>query len=105
MEIKDGSFPSHDIINDYLLQIKTYIKVNNVSRSGIKPCVGIHCRAGLGRAPIFAAIGLMNYTEYEDYSNIVKLIRQKIKGSINVIQLTELSKYKPKKKSNGCIIC
>jgi predicted protein tyrosine phosphatase len=108
MKIKDGSFPSENVINDFLSHIKNHIDSITSSKTCIKPCVGIHCRAGLGRAPIFTAIGLMNFTNYDDYSDIVKLIRQKINGSINCIQLRELSKYKPKyiqKKQKRCIIC
>lgn len=103
MIIEDGSFPSSKIINDYLLNIQNCIKSNNVLNT--KTCIGIHCKAGLGRAPIFAAIGLMNYSSYYDFFDIVKLIRYKIKGSINKVQLNGLSKYKPKKKSNNCVIC
>ena len=109
MEIKDGSFPDNIIIEKYLSYITDCIKTNNYNsfKGTKKPCIGIHCRAGLGRAPVFAAIGLMNYNKYDDYVDIVKMIREKIKGAINIVQLTELALYNPikAKKCNKCIIC
>jgi protein tyrosine phosphatase type 4A len=104
MPITDGGFPNDNVINDFLSHIQNIIKNNNYPQTDKKLSIGIHCRAGLGRAPIFAAIGIMNYSKYGDYSDVVKLIRNQIKGAINIVQLTALSKYKPKKKQNSCII-
>jgi protein tyrosine phosphatase type 4A len=96
MEITDGTFPDNQTINKYLLYINDIIYTNKETKNNSKPCIGIHCKAGLGRAPIFAAIGLMNYTD-NDYFEIITLIRKQINGSINAVQLYELSKYNPKK--------
>jgi protein tyrosine phosphatase type 4A len=105
MELTDGSFPNDATINKYLSHIEEIIQTNKNTNNtnNNKPCVGIHCRAGLGRAPIFAAIGLMNYTN-NDYFQIITLIRSKINGSINTVQLYGLSKYNSKKKKKFCCI-
>jgi protein tyrosine phosphatase type 4A len=102
LEIVDGAFPSEDKIQQFLSIIKNEINIHQQQNS--KATIGIHCRAGLGRAPIFAAIGLMNYSEYDSYCDIVNIIRDKIKGSINIVQLTGLSKYKPTKDKQKCSI-
>jgi protein tyrosine phosphatase type 4A len=103
LEINDGTYPDNETINKYLSYIEDIIQTNKETKNNIKPCIGIHCKAGLGRAPIFAAIGLMNYTN-NDYSEVVKLIRSKINGSINAVQLKEISDYNPKKKNKVCSI-
>ena len=104
LKIEDGSFPDSQIIEKFIDIINSIIIVNNKETENYtKPCICIHCRAGLGRSPVFLAIALMNFTEYDDYSDIVKLIRDKIKGSINLNQLIGLSKYKPKEKQKKCM--
>jgi protein-tyrosine phosphatase len=99
LEIKDGSFPNEEMINKYLLHIDNNLKDSK------KTCIGIHCRGGLGRSPVFLGIGIMNYKKYNDNYDIIKLIRDNIKGSLNIVQLTGLSKYKPKRDLKSCIIC
>ena len=109
MKLTDGSFPNDATINKYLSDIEKIIQTNKETNkktnNNIKPCIGIHCKAGLGRAPIFAAIGLMNYTN-NDYFQTITLIRNKINGSINAVQLKEISNYNPnlKKKNKVCCI-
>jgi len=108
LEIKDGDFPNEENILIYLSYIEKIIQTNKETNektnNNIKPCIGIHCKAGLGRAPIFAAIGLMNYTNY-DYCEVVTLIRSKINGSINAVQLKEISNYKPNLMKKNKICC
>lgn len=50
-----------------------------------KPCIGIHCVAGLGRAPVLASIGLMDAGMTA--IGAIELIRNKRKGALNTAQV------------------
>ena len=86
--IKDGDFPSFINISDTIRSIDAYM-----TETDKQLCIGLHCKAGLGRSPILTAILMMYYGNktYDDYVKVVKVIRDKIPGSINQIQLRELS--------------
>lgn len=67
-------------------------------------CVGVHCIAGLGRAPILVAISLIDYgmANYE----AIELIRKHRNDTFNTKQLNFVKEYKPVKPKNdsNCII-
>jgi len=94
MSFPDGGFPSDNVVNDFLNVCKITYKTNKDA------AVGVHCVAGLGRAPVLVAIALIEMGLY--YDEAISQIREKRKGAINAKQLKYLKTYKPKKK--GCTI-
>jgi len=92
MSFPDGGFPADEVVNDWLNLCKTAFKEKNAT-------VGVHCVAGLGRAPVLVAIALIELGLY--YDDAIELIRQKRRGAINAKQLKFLKSYKPKSK---CVI-
>ena len=80
---------------------------DSVSASNIhKKTIGVHCVAGLGRAPVLVAVALIE-AGLQPFEAI-NFIRKKRRGAINARQLKYLESYKPKKKLRGddkCVIC
>lgn len=98
MPFPDGDAPPKAVVDNWLGICKKVFK--NASGSGTdNPAVGIHCVAGLGRAPILVTIALIE--SGLDAVSAVNLIRTKRKGAINRMQLQYLKKYK---KAGGCSI-
>ena len=86
---EDGTIPSQEIIDNWIELIK------------LKEPILVHCKAGLGRAPFLATLGLIeNNVDPYDAIDIIRNVRPK---ALNKIQLDYLIKYKPKKlyKSNS----
>ena len=80
---------------------------DSASASNIhKKTIGVHCVAGLGRAPVLVAVALIE-AGLQPFEAI-NFIRKKRRGAINARQLKYLESYKPKKKLRGddkCVIC
>jgi len=93
MPFPDGGFPTNDVVSNWLVLCK------NVYKSSKEAAIGVHCVAGLGRAPVLVAIALIELGLH--YEEAITLIRDKRRGAINAKQLKYLKSYKPKKK---CII-
>jgi len=91
MPFPDGGFPTDNVVNDFLNVCKTAFKANKDA------AVGVHCVAGLGRAPVLVAIVLIEMGV--NYDDAISQIREKRKGAINAKQLKYLKTYKPKKKN------
>ena len=68
-----------------------------MSRSTEAPRVGVHCVAGLGRAPVLVAIALIEF-ELMDVLAAVEFIRSRRKGSFNTRQLRWLQMYERRRK-------
>jgi len=89
----DGGSPADDVVDKWLSLLKSAFK--DIEQETI----GVHCVAGLGRAPVLVAIALiesgMNPLQAVEY------IRERRRGSINLKQLQWLKTYKPKSKSKG----
>jgi protein tyrosine phosphatase type 4A len=101
-DLPDGSFPSIDIINNFIFEIDNLLLYNK------HITIGIHCKAGLGRAPLITAILMMNYDKKISSFDVITNIRNKIKGSINSKQLNELKEYENNISSQNkckCVIC
>lgn len=96
MPFPDGDAPPKAVVEAWLSVCK---KVFKHSTGVDQPAIGIHCVAGLGRAPILVCIALIE--SGMDAVAAVTLIRNKRKGAINRMQLQYLKKYK---KSGGCVI-
>ncbi|EGG20573.1 putative protein tyrosine phosphatase [Cavenderia fasciculata] len=92
----DGGSPSDAVVDSWLRILKDSYKKDN------KETIGVHCVAGLGRAPVLVAIALiesgMNPLQAVDY------IREKRRGSINIKQIKYLKEYKSKKKASAAAI-
>ncbi len=87
---KDGNFPPKSVVKSWL---KTVTSIKNQGSNTI----GVHCVAGLGRAPVLVAICLIE--EGMDPLEVVPLIRRYRRGAINTAQLQGLRSYKAK---GGC---
>jgi protein tyrosine phosphatase type 4A len=122
MYYPDGQSPPPDIISRWLeLVYSTFDKAGKDE----KPCIAIHCVAGLGRcvsvliffilllifyflfifrAPVLVAIGLIEYGF--DAISAVTFIRERRRGAINAVQLNYLESYKRTRKNDkkNCII-
>jgi protein tyrosine phosphatase type 4A len=99
MPFPDGGAPSDDVVDKWLNLLR-----NTFKDEGEKETIGVHCVAGLGRAPVLVAIALieggMNPLQ------AVNFIRERRRGSFNVKQIQWLKVYKPrlKKKNPNCIV-
>lgn len=99
MFFDDGASPPADIITRWRTLIHSTFDNHDIKADPNKPCIAIHCVAGLGRAPVMVAIALIEYGM--DAVQAVTLIRSKRRGAINAVQLNYLVNYKPAKPSSG----
>ncbi|EGC28692.1 hypothetical protein DICPUDRAFT_159842 [Dictyostelium purpureum] len=92
MPFADGGSPPDAVVNNWVKILTDSYKKDS------KETIGIHCVAGLGRAPVLVAIALiesgMNPLQAVEY------IRERRRGSINIKQIQYLKNYKSKKKSS-----
>lgn len=102
----DGQSPPPEIISKWLSIVdKTFEKVQSSTQTDDRPCIAIHCVAGLGRAPVLVAIALIEYGM--DPIAAVSFIRERRRGAINAVQLNYLESYRrtrKNKKDGGCVI-
>eukprot|EP00292_Cryptomonas_paramecium_P019871 CAMPEP_0113695798 /NCGR_PEP_ID=MMETSP0038_2-20120614/21111_1 /TAXON_ID=2898 /ORGANISM="Cryptomonas paramecium" /LENGTH=183 /DNA_ID=CAMNT_0000618403 /DNA_START=257 /DNA_END=808 /DNA_ORIENTATION=+ /assembly_acc=CAM_ASM_000170 len=111
----DGDPPPDQVIDNWLSLIHSNFSgdsgksklIRAFSKSSAKPAVeggliGIHCVAGLGRAPVLVAIALIEAGM--DPLDAVHLIRSCRRGAINSKQLSFLESYKRRAKKDGCSV-
>mmetsp|Transcript_127296 Transcript_127296/g.360220 ORF Transcript_127296/g.360220 Transcript_127296/m.360220 type:complete len:165 (+) Transcript_127296:118-612(+) len=93
MMFADGAAPPEDVLVKWnaLLCEKYRCK----GKAGL---VAVHCGAGLGRAPVMAAVALIEMKGM-DPVDVVEKIRATNKGAINVIQFRFLQAYKRRSKA------
>jgi len=118
----DGQLPSSAIINKWLKIVDEFFdgpnanhnvvplevkeeskdaessqlrKKTNPSASSNERRIGVHCVAGLGRAPLLVALALVN--KGCTPVNTIELIRKNRKGALNVIQANYILEYKPQR--------
>jgi protein tyrosine phosphatase type 4A len=92
----DGASPPNVILNSWRALVKSTFS----ETSEKKATIGVHCVAGLGRAPILVTIALID-AGMENLA-AVELVRSKRRGAINATQLRFLKEYKSPK--DGCCI-
>ena len=100
----DGASPPFELIARWLDLVNNTFDTRRVKKDE-KPCIAVHCVAGLGRAPVLVAIALIEYGI--DAASAVTFIRDRRRGAINAVQLTYLESYKPirqKQRQACCII-
>lgn len=92
----DGEPPPNDVIDKWLtLCSEEFGKDKDKKKT---PTVGVHCVAGLGRAPILVAIALVE--SGLDAVEAIDTIRKHRKGAFNTRQLAWIEKYK--RRRTGC---
>ncbi|EKX49421.1 hypothetical protein GUITHDRAFT_151543 [Guillardia theta CCMP2712] len=95
----DGDPPPDNIISKWLGLVKsTFVDKADPPKKSI----GIHCVAGLGRAPVLVAIALIE--KGMDPLDAVQTIRGRRRGAINAKQLSFLESYKRKSKKDCCVM-
>lgn len=108
MEYKDGTSPSKEIIMAWLQLVEKTFYNNSTTQpneaaamEGEQPhTIGVHCVAGLGRAPVMVAIALIEFGGM-DPVEAVRFIRNKRRGAINEKQLLYLEGYKKQYKQSN----
>ena len=98
---EDGRSPPEEVIRGWNGIVSDTF--DNLKGNEPKPCIALHCVAGLGRAPVLVAIALVEYGQ--DPAQAVSFIRERRRGAINALQLQYLQSYKrSKKKTSFCSI-
>jgi protein tyrosine phosphatase type 4A len=101
MYYEDGRSPPEEVIKRWTSLVSETF--DNIASGAERPCIALHCVAGLGRAPVLVAIALVEYGQ--DPGQAVTFIRERRRGAINTVQLQYLQSYKPtKKKAGACSI-
>jgi len=102
MYYEDGMSPPPEVISRWTSLVSATFDRVSPSASD-KPCIAVHCVAGLGRAPVLVAIALVE--NGLEAGSAVTFIRERRRGAINTVQLTYLQSYRPQKKRKGkCVI-
>jgi protein tyrosine phosphatase type 4A len=99
MYYEDGRSPPDEVIKKWTSLVSETFDNIPASAGGERPCIALHCVAGLGRAPVLVAIALVEYGQ--DPGQAVTFIRERRRGAINTVQLQYLQSYKPTKKKSG----
>ncbi|KAI6657265.1 Protein tyrosine phosphatase type IVA 3 isoform X1 [Oopsacas minuta] len=92
----DYDYPDGDVPPERLIEsLITLLGQKNVSVNP-KEAICIHCKSGLGRGPLLAAIALIE--RGLSAKETVDMLRGKIRGCINSKQLAYLYSYKARRK-------
>lgn len=98
MTFPDGAAPPEETIQRWTDLLRRRYRSKDPADLGV---VAVHCLAGLGRAPVLAAVALIEMTRM-DYMDAVEKIREVRRGAINVKQVAFLKEYKPVTSSPPC---
>lgn len=90
MTFPDGAAPPDELIQRWNALVSSRYKPRDPADAGT---VAVHCVAGLGRAPVMAAVALIEMTAM-DPMDAVEKIREQQKGAFNARQLKYLQTYK-----------
>lgn len=104
MPYPDGHSPPDDVLNRWLDLVHERFFEHPAANN---PTIAAHCVAGLGRAPVLAAIALIEFAGMDPVEAVV-MIRKHRRGAINDKQLSFLETYKRRYNGAGggcrCII-
>ena len=109
MEYPDGHSPPEEVIDSWLKVVdKAFYDGSAEHHERTRPCIAVHCVAGLGRAPVMVAIALIEFANM-DPVDAVTLIRRHRRGAINEKQLLYLEGYRRSYRSknmaeSGCCV-
>ena len=95
MPFPDGEGPPPDVVAAWLDLVETVFP----PRKEVTETIAVHCVAGLGRAPVLAAISLVECGL--DPLDAVRRVREKRRGAINSRQLAFLEHYHPRARRRG----
>lgn len=106
MSFSDGAAPPAEVLEKWCaLVLKRYGPRDKGRSTQDGPgIIAVHCVAGLGRAPVMAAIALMEMTHMGPLDAVEK-IREIQRGAINKNQLEFLQAYKPQNKKPLAVPC
>ncbi len=95
---EDGKTPPADALQTYRQKLKDLLDAVHDDKNKIT--VALHCISGVGRAPVLAAVGILDYTKLSP-DEVVDRIRKARRGAFNKLQLNWLldEKYIIPKKS------
>jgi len=85
----DGASPPSEVLSNW----RSLVKQTFTETATDRPCIGVHCVAGLGRAPVLVALALIDAGL--DNLAAIELVRSKRRGAINATQVRFLKEYKP----------
>jgi len=98
MSFADGEPPPPNIVREWLALCKREFAGGDTQKT-----IGVHCVAGLGRAPVLVALSLIELDV--EPLEAVAMIRKKRRGAINARQIKFLENYKKQAAAGcGCII-
>jgi protein tyrosine phosphatase type 4A len=93
LQYQDGSVPDKEVIRKWLGIVKsTFHQRNDVS-------IGVHCVAGLGRAPLLVCLALIELGMKN--TEAIETVRNARPNALNTVQVRFVCSYKKKK---NCII-
>ncbi|EGF81307.1 hypothetical protein BATDEDRAFT_19332 [Batrachochytrium dendrobatidis JAM81] len=104
----DGEAPSDSIVHAWLNLVMQRFSKDKKDDKSPSPspldlsCIGVHCVAGLGRAPVLVAMALIE-AGMAPLDSVI-YIRERRRGAINARQLKYLEAYKRRGKEKTCII-
>eukprot|EP01028_Stygiella_incarcerata_P008256 TRINITY_DN354_c0_g1_i1.p1 TRINITY_DN354_c0_g1~~TRINITY_DN354_c0_g1_i1.p1 ORF type:complete len:173 (-),score=54.55 TRINITY_DN354_c0_g1_i1:303-821(-) len=101
---KDGHPPPDDVVDEWLSLVESVFGRKSDKREFSElPAIGVHCTAGLGRAPLLVAIAMIEFCGVKAL-DAIGIIRKKRRGAINTLQMHYLEAYKPRLKKKCCIM-
>jgi len=102
LQFPDGDPPPPEIVSKWLELVGTELGSNAKGESEAKKAIGVHCVAGLGRAPVLVCIALVEAGM--DPYDAIGYIRKRRRGAINARQLQFIETYKPIKTAGCCAV-
>ncbi|CCW64973.1 unnamed protein product [Phytomonas sp. EM1] len=99
----DGGAPPSSVVESWLRLLHTEKAKLEGGELSAPSTIGVHCVAGLGRAPILVALAMVEFNEMDPLDAIEK-IRSKRRGAINQVQMQWLMKYKRRKSNGSCVV-
>ncbi|KAL2915731.1 hypothetical protein HK105_204677 [Polyrhizophydium stewartii] len=103
----DGEAPPDSVVQAWLQLVAQRFSSSLGKDKAARPaeptaCVGVHCVAGLGRAPVLVAMALIE-AGMAPLDSVI-YIRERRRGAINARQLKFLEAYKRRSKDKACLI-
>ncbi|KAI8919068.1 hypothetical protein PhCBS80983_g04664 [Powellomyces hirtus] len=107
----DGDPPPNHVVAEFLNLVNARFGKPKTAKSASteqvveqKSTIGVHCVAGLGRAPVLVTMALIEAGLAP--LDAVIYVRERRRGAINARQLKYVESYKRRSRSDkGCIIC